>query len=123
MDIAKLTTREAHDAGAEVRIRDQFGAETDVYVRVVGMDSAVWRRIMRDQERRVLAAAASGTDEVEQDVAQTLAEATLGWRGLEANGEPLEFSAEAAYELYSGAPYIADQVDRFIGKRANFTNG
>jgi len=123
MDIRQLTTRAAHDAGAEVRIRDQYGKETDVHIRVVGMDSVIWRGIVRDQERRAMSAAASGLDAPAEDVAEVLARATLDWRGLESGGEPLAYSEEAAYELYTNAPYIADQVDRFIGQRSNFMSG
>jgi hypothetical protein len=36
------------------------------------------------------------------------------------NGNAYEFSVENAKELYRNAPTIVEQVDRFVGDRANF---
>lgn len=124
MDIAKLETKAAHDTGAEVRIIGPDGRLTDFYITVVGLDSAVWRSIMRKQHRDALNAAMEGAEhDIDAESPALLAEATIGWRGLEADGEAVEFSKETAKRLYENAPYIADQLDRFIGKRANFSNG
>ena len=91
------------------------GNLTDVYIRLVGVDSAKWREIKLDIERKAM----SG-DSGSLSPAEYLADATLGWRGIESNGNPLEFSPDAAINLYTDAPYICDQADRFVAKRLNF---
>ena len=122
MDIKSLQTKPLHDAGAEMRVKDPNGNETDFYIRLVGVDSAKWRDIKRKLERRTLEASFNG-DDADIDAAEYIADATLDWRGLESDGKPVKFSRKNALDLYRNAPYICDQADRFIAKRANFTSG
>ena len=121
MDIKALETKPLHDAGAEMCVRDASGNETDFYIRLVGVDSDKWRTIKRKLERKALDASFNG-DEANIDPAEYIADATIDWRGLESDGKPVPFSRQAALDLYRNAPYICDQADRFIAKRANFTS-
>lgn len=121
MELADLYTVDAHNAGAEMRVKDQAGKPTDIYIRVVGLDSSIWRNTLREAQRAAVERLVSGEAEVEQDNTLTLAKATIGWRGLTRDGAEVEFTQEEAQALYKNAPYIADQIDRFIAKRANFT--
>lgn len=122
MDINELKTKPLHDSGAEMQVKDAEGKETDFYIRLVGVDSGKWREIKRKLERKALDASFNG-DDPNIDAAEYIAEATLDWRGLESDGKPVPFSHQAALDLYRNAPYICDQADRFIAKRANFTSG
>jgi hypothetical protein len=124
MDIKQLNTADSHDAGSEINIRDQFGKLTDCFITVVGMDSKIWRQIEADRNRRLVAKLIKPDDAAqESDSAETLAKATIAWRGFTDGESQYDFSQEKAVLLYRSAPYIADQVDRFIGKRANFIKG
>lgn len=69
---------------------------------------------------------AAGADE---EAAASLARATTGWSGVPQgwidgtrNKAPAEFSIENAKKLYlnRGVRWLRDQVDKFIGDRANF---
>lgn len=111
MDINELNTKAAHDEGAEMQVKDQFDKKTDCYIKTVGMDSKVWRDLMRSASK----------PHCELSENEVLARACIDWRGFDDGGEPLEFSYERVIGLFVDAPYIADQVDRFIAKRANFT--
>lgn len=122
MDLASLKTKPLHDAGAEMQVVGPDGQLTDAYITLVGPDSEIWRQVRRRVERKVLAASASGA-EADIDLADIIATATIGWRGLESDGEPVECTHEAALDLYANAPYIRDQADRFIADRGNFTGG
>jgi hypothetical protein len=122
MELAKLETKLAHERGAELRVIGPDGkTKTDFYITVVGLDSAVWRSMMRDYQREMVQASITG-DKVDHDKRspEMLAKATLSWRGLTDNGEEVAFSQETAEQLYFNAPYIADQLDNFIAKRKNF---
>lgn len=125
MDLKEFNTRDAHDEGAEIQIRNQFGELTDLFITVVGMDSKLWRSIDAERNRKVVQRLIDKTqvDTLNDDTPEYLAKASIAWRGATQDGEPVEFSQAAAAELYRSAPYIADQVDRFIGKRANFIKG
>lgn len=123
MDVADLYTADAHNDGAEMMVKDMHGKDTEIYIRVAGVDSEAWRGGLRKAQRRVLESTVNGDGEEKIDAALLLANATLGWRGITANGEELPFSRDEALKLYRNAPYIADQVDRFLSSRANFTKG
>ena len=113
MDINVLETKQAHDVGAEMRVRGPDGKLTDFYIKAAGIDSTVWRKIKMDIERSGLVG-----DSVTPESA--LAKATLSWRGLKNGKVEVEFSEDAAKQLYENAPYIMDQIDTFIAKRVNF---
>jgi len=124
MDISSLYTTEAHNAGSEMRVKGPDGKETDFYIMVAGVDSDVWRDDIKQRQRKALAAAMSGeaAEEVD-DSAERLAAATIGWKGLEAEGVAVDFTMDRAADLYRNAPYLLDQVNRYIGDRANFMQG
>ena len=115
MDIDQLYTVEDHEKGAEMQVHDQNGKPLDMYLTIAGMDSKAWRQAFNKNKRKMI--------EGEDIKADILSEVTIGWRGFTSKGKELEFSKKKAKNLYSQAPYIADQVDRFIADRSNFTKG
>lgn len=124
MDIADLYTTEAHNAGSEMRVKGKDGKETDFYIMLAGVDSDVWRDDIKQRNRKAVAAAMAG-EAVEEvnDAPERLAAATIGWRGLVADKVKVKFTKKRAADMYRNAPYIQDQVNIFIGDRANFTKG
>jgi len=128
MELNKLCTVEAHEAGAACTILDPSTRKpTDVIIRLRGMDSKAYRKMRRDADARTLAIMASG-ESVEFEKSEgydidALASLTLGWENIVIDGEPFEFSEENCRKLYADAPNVRDQVNRFVGNRANFTQG
>jgi hypothetical protein len=121
MDINQLNTKEAHDEGAEMRVIGPDGKMTDVYIKLVGVDSAKWRKIKSRLERKTMMATLDDDDsDDEENSLNAITDATLDWRGLTKDSNSLPFSKVAAKNLYISAPYIRDQADRFIAKRINF---
>lgn len=126
-----LYTLDAHTEGAECRLVSPIdGKLTDCYIKVVGVDSVTWREAelrVKRQNLEYFKNAELSSDErkrkVLESTAEVLSEATLSWRGFEVDGKEIEFSKEKVKQLYINSPAIADQVDLFIGKRANFTKG
>jgi hypothetical protein len=117
MDIKGLYTVEKHEAGAEVRITSPVDGDlTDFYILVQGVDSKAYRSAVRAYQRRLLA-------EQEGGEAELLAAVTIGWRGLNDGKAEVEFSREKAVQLYENSPNVANQIDRFIADRKNFTKG
>lgn len=117
MDLNKLYTLEAHEDGAEIQIKSPINDEpTDFYIKVKGPDSKSYREAVRQYHRKLL------NDEGGGEV-DLLVGITIDWRGLKDGKEKVEFTAEAAKNLYENAPSVASQVDRFIADRLNFTKG
>lgn len=114
MDIDSLKTRQAHDAGAEMRVRGPNGKLTDLYISFVGIDSTLWGKILADLERDAF-------EKKEIDKFESLSKAATGWRNATANGKPVEFSQKNLQNLLKDAPYIYDQANKFIADRKNFT--
>ncbi len=115
MDIENLYTVENHENGSECQINDQEGNSLDMFITVVGLDSKSFRNGFIEGRREML----TNDDPLESE-ASTLAKATIGWRGFTSNGVELEFSEDTVKNLYLNAPYIANQINIFIGDRANF---
>jgi len=116
MEIKDLNTVDRHTAGAEMQVNDENGKSLDMFITIAGADSKAWRKASIEMKRLLLA----GFDPVDA-MADAMAKISIGWRGVEMEGVKLEFSQESVRNLYTSAPYIADQVDSFMSKRANFT--
>lgn len=95
------------------------GTRTDDYLMLVGTESSEFRGAKYVQEQRALEIARKDTIEermaaVEDARISVLAACIKGW------SFDVPFSGAAAKELLAGAPYLADTVDTFISRRANF---
>lgn len=124
MELEDLYTATRHQEGAEMRVKDQFGKDTDFYIKLVGVDSATWAKIQRDFNRDLLAMGKNDKSVDDKEVqVRMISQAIIGWRGFTNKGKAVKFSTKKAEELLKNAPYVADQADRFIAKRLNFTKG
>ena len=117
MEITSLYTAEAHENGSEVQVISPADGElTDFYITVMGPDSKQYRDAVRKFQMKLL-------EKVEGADIELLVSVTKGWRGLKEGKKDVEFTAEAAKDLYVKAPFIASQIDRFIADRKNFMQG
>lgn len=115
-NIEELFTLKEHNAGAEMQVRNKEGKLCDMFISVVGKDSKLWRNL--EHELRVKTFKNEG--DLQENRAEALACATLGWRGFNSKGKKLKFSKAKIKELYINAPYILEQVDLFLDDRSNF---
>lgn len=124
MDISELETVDAHEAGAEVRIKDIDGLDTDFYITVMGVDSREYQKQLIQIRNKVYRAVAAGEEpDEDDDGSEGLAAITLDWKGLTREGEDVPFSREEAQALYAKAPRVRQQLENFIGNARNFTSG
>ena len=119
MEISDLYTAPSHEDGAEMQVIGEDGVALDCYITVAGIDSRVWRKASLDGSRKLFKGDGDAIDISDESIAR----ATLGWRGFESDGIEIAFSIENALSLYKNAPYISEQVDKFIANRSNFTRG
>ena len=116
MKISELYTSETHDAGAEFEVKDDLGNPTGLFIKVVGMDSALFRAQAKKQQKVYLESYRNNKDfDDEEMLTDGLVSLTLGWRGTDE-----KFTKKLCKQLYINAPYVKDQVDLFMGDRENF---
>lgn len=132
MDIGKINLAERSEQGADLELEDPITGEkgkqadgSPVTIRVMGMDSAAFRNKHREIQSRRMAKIARGkkpdyAGNSDDEAAELLVACTIGWNGIEVNGEVLAFTPKAARDLYLDHHWIREQVDQFIGDRANF---
>lgn len=133
-DFASIDTKKLSESGVPLLILKLDGkplADKDgnpVRITLLGPDSAKYRALTRENirrrlEKRALGAAATefDVDEVERETMEILAVCTVAWEGVNTpQGEAIPCSLENARKLYEAYPVIREQVDAFVGNRANF---
>lgn len=130
MDLAILDTATLADEGVPMEVltldgtvlRDDAG--NAVTITLLGADSAKVRNRQRmeiDKRLKRGNRAKSSAAEIEENGIDLLAFCTVGWSGMKFKGEEVPFSADNARKLYTALPALRDQVDAFVGDRANFT--
>ena len=133
MDLSKFNVSVMAEKGADMILEhpatgDPLEQENGdpVVITLLGMDSKAYREKNRDFQRERIAKMARNRKKTidytmsDEDACELLAACTKGWSGIDADGKPLEFSKEAAYDLYMENNWIREQADVFIGDRANF---
>ena len=117
-------TLDVHNAGKEVELNDEDGNPTGCFLLVAGPDSDVWRDALAAMQRDALMASFADVETRTKGArrAEYLSRAGLGWRGFkDADGKPAEFDRKRIEKAFVMAPYVADQIDKFVAKRGNFT--
>jgi hypothetical protein len=129
MDITTLDLEKASDEGVEIPIYAPNGDATDLYVTVVGQDSAAYEQLAARHRRetqanlqRMLRNQAPDQDIGERQEIETCVACTIGWRGFERGTEPIPFSRKAAEEVFGkrGNKWLREQVLRAITDRTLF---
>lgn len=136
MNLNQYKLAERAEVGADVAIVDPYSNEplkqddgSAVVIRVLGKDSAAFRKkehelTARSSNRYIRRkgkdVTADDLDVAERDKSELLAAITTGWSGIDLGNGPVEFSQNAARDLYNEHTWIRDQVDIFVGDRANF---
>lgn len=125
MDIlAQFDTVSSANTGAKLELTDANGAAvlkadgTPLTITLLGKDSDVWVKAENAARNRRLAQGPRmklTAEALESEAIAALAKVTVAWDF----DEPCTY--EAAVRLYTRYPLIREQVDMFVGDRANFT--
>lgn len=126
-DLSNLDTGAAAETGAALEILHPVentplgikitlaGADSDIYRQTI--NKSVNKRVQRMKPGQSIPFTA---EEQEENGLNLLAVCTLSWEGVVVDGQELPCSKENAKSLYRRFPWIREQVDTFIGDRANF---
>lgn len=123
MDISQFDTSTLAESGVEyVVLNPMDDRQTDITMTLAGTDSSFYRNAISAQARKSSDRKREKIDleEAEQNTCEILAACTLGWSGLLEGGKELKYSKQNAIDLYKKHKWLRQQVDRFIGDRANF---
>lgn len=130
MDLSSLDTASAAAAGATLHLRHpatDAPLTTDegepITIACLGMDSQAFVKRQNQVINQRLAAGTKAKVTAEAVLAEsvdTIAACITGWQNVILDGAPLAFSPENAKKLLTRFAWIREQVDRFIGDRANF---
>ena len=133
MDLSKFNVEKMAESGADLVLEHPSTGEelisedkSKVTIKLLGTDSKAYRNKNREFQRgRIAKLARTRSKKIDytvsdEEACEILVACTLGWENIELDGEILEFSPENAYQLYMDHLWIREQVDLFIGDRANF---
>jgi hypothetical protein len=76
--------------------------------------AAINRRLSNPSKMRVR------VEDLEEEALDKLAVATVAWSGIKRNGEPVACDFQEVRKLYAEHRWLREQVDSFVGERANF---
>lgn len=131
MDLDNFSIPE-DDSGVDMELENPKTGEpllhddgSKLTVRLVGQDSPEFIAIKHKLANRRMKKMRPGktaftAEEVEADSLEILVAITKGWVGIVWKGQELPFSAANVRMLYTAAPWLREQVDRFTNDRANF---
>lgn len=126
-DLSKLDTSEAAETGAVLDVlHPTENTPLGIKITLAGADSDIYRKTINKSVNKRVQRMKPGqsmpftAEEQEESGITLLAACTLSWEGVLVDGQELPCDKENAKALYRRFPWIREQVDQFIGDRANF---
>jgi len=123
-DLAFLDTAAVAEQGAELALlHPGTGKALGITIRLAGVDSDIYRKASRKITEKRLNRGRVGKldlEAVEDEGLTVMAACTLGWSGVVVDGQELPCTRDNAQAVYRRFPWIREQVDAFMGDRANF---
>ena len=126
-DLTTLDTGEAAEMGATLEVlHPTENTPLGITITLAGADSDVYRKMVNKSVNKRVQRIKPGqsipftAEEQEESGLNLLAACTLAWEGVVVEGETLPCNTENAKMVYRRFPWIKEQVDQFIGDRANF---
>ncbi|UHC20469.1 hypothetical protein LRS73_35420 (plasmid) [Methylobacterium currus] len=130
MDLANFDLASDAEAGTTFHLANPRNGQplfqedgTPITIGIKGVDSPTFRAKAREQAARRRDMNSSGvgpeiTEEfVTRETVELLATCTFEWSGIVCDGQPVEFSTEAAERLYSRFFWMREQADAACSNR------
>ncbi len=126
-DLSNLDTGAAAEMGAVLEVLHPIdNTPLGLKITLAGADSDIYRQFVNKTGNKRMQRMKPGqfrppsAEEQEESGLSLLAACTLSWEGVVVDGQELPCSKDNAKTLYRRFPWIREQVDQFIGDRANF---
>lgn len=128
LNLSTVSTVEKSNMGVEMEIiHPGTGEPTGAFLTVCGEDSELHATAMNIvSRRRIKAQRRSGqvtidNDDIQHGLMTIAIHCVTGWRGvLDDDGQPLPFSRAELRRVLTDYKFILEDVNAFIGDRANF---
>ena len=122
MKISNFNTASACEKGACVIIKDFDNLDTDMRVKVLGVDSKAYKsqinRLVKMNEQNKNKV---DMEKLEASSIRTLVAITIDWENIEDDEEnTIPFTKEMAQTIYENSPHISNQIIEFAKERVNF---
>ena len=96
-------------------------------ITLLGQDSKVYRKLQMGKQQAALNRMAKGkkaidldAEKLSEDSIEDLVKLTTAWTGFALDGKDLELTPDNARMVYNEWSWIKEQVQEFVGNRANF---
>tara|TARA_R110002126_G_scaffold148502_1_gene294485 strand:- start:384 stop:791 length:408 start_codon:yes stop_codon:yes gene_type:complete len=96
-------------------------------ITVLGQDSKIYRKLQLGKQQAALNRMSKGkkaldldAEKLSEDSIDDLVKITIGWTGFSLDKKELEFTPENVRTVYTEWAWIKEQVQEFVGNRANF---
>ena len=96
-------------------------------ITLLGQDSKVYRKLQMGKQQTALNRMAKGkkaidldAEKLSEDSIEDLVKLTTAWTGFALDGKNLELTPDNARMVYNEWSWIKEQVQEFVGNRANF---
>ena len=96
-------------------------------ITLLGQDSKVYRKLQMGKQQAALNRMAKGkkaidldAEKLSEDSIEDLVKLTTAWTGFALDGKKLEFTPDNVRMVYNDWAWIKEQVQEFVGNRANF---
>ena len=122
-DFTKLDFATKAEEGAVMQVKNPLTGEAlGATITLIGTDSKAFRDLAKQRATAALKRTKEEQENYDSDdeMSVMLSKCTLAWLGVEEGVEAVEFSQENALMMYRKYRWLRDQVDQFIGDRANF---
>jgi len=122
MKISTFNTAEACEKGAWMTIKDFDGIETDMKIKVLGVDSKAFKsQVNRLAKQNEASKNKMDMEKLEASSIRTLVAITIDWENVDdEKGEPIPFGKEIAQSIYESSPHISNQIIEYANERTNF---
>ena len=121
MDLAKYDDT-AVEQGAVMELLDPLTDEpTGATITLLGYDSAKAKEIIhKNSNKRMKKRSSISAENIEANGLDLVVALTVSWKDIDEKGKPLKCTPENVKKVYEDYGWIRDQVDTYIGDRANF---
>lgn len=121
MDLNQLPSKSSATKGAKLQLRHPVTSDDlpGYVITVAGMDSQQFATAKHEEAKTRMEKAGEkpSIDEIELSAKRVLAACVIDWGSVTLNGKAPTDNLSVLIEY----PWIAEQIDAFIGRRANFT--
>ena len=121
MKINEFNTVQLCEQGAWLTIKDFDECDTDMEIKVVGVDSKKFKSQVNRISKMSSGSKTPDMERLEESSIRTLVAITIDWKNVEdEEGNEIPHSDEKALEVYTASPYISAQIIEFAKDRKNF---